>query len=69
MNRIVPFDTKEYCDICQDLGAYNFMGDYLCEKCYRDDIEREPYQDELDELDDEFYCPCTECKCGKDLED
>lgn len=61
MSRTIPFDTKENCDVCGIRGAYDFYGDFLCEKCCREDIEREPYEDELN---DEFYCPCTECKCG-----
>lgn len=66
MNRTVPFDMSEYCSICNIRGCYDFMGDYLCERCYREDQEIEPYEDELN---DEFYCLCSDCKCGKNLEE
>ncbi len=64
MSRTIPFDTSQKCDICQIQGSFDFYGDYLCEKCFREDNEEE-YDDELN---DEDYCPCIEYKCGKDEE-
>lgn len=33
MGRDVPFDDDEICDGCGALGAYDFYGDYFCQKC------------------------------------
>jgi hypothetical protein len=33
MNRDVPFDKDEECDLCGEIGAYDFMGDYVCPAC------------------------------------
>jgi len=33
MDRIVPFDEDETCDICGEVGAFDFMGDLLCAEC------------------------------------
>jgi hypothetical protein len=50
MSRNIPFAYNEYCDICNIRGAYDFMGDYLCEKCYRADLDDAIYEDDfLDE--------------------
>lgn len=32
-DRDVPFDPDAVCDICQRVGAYDFMGDLLCPEC------------------------------------
>lgn len=43
-NRDVPFDDEAKCDSCGQLGAYDFMGDYLCPNCAEKAIgESEPY--------------------------
>ncbi len=34
MSREIPFDIDEKCDECGAQGAYDFMGDCLCPKCY-----------------------------------
>jgi len=42
MNRDVPYDEDAKCDDCGNMGAYDFMGDYICEECvakYDDDEE------------------------------
>lgn len=50
-DRTVPFDAKQKCDNCDAIGAFDFMGDYLCNKCaWGDwkDTEKEtpePYKD------------------------
>jgi hypothetical protein len=32
-DRDVPFDENAICDICGVKGAYDFVGDCICEKC------------------------------------
>ena len=32
-DRDVPFDENATCDGCGTIGAWDFMGDYFCEKC------------------------------------
>jgi len=45
--RWIPFDPDMRCDICNRLGAYDFMGDYICQECL---INIEPYvEDDEDE--------------------
>lgn len=33
MSREVVFKYDERCDVCGRLGAYDFMGDFLCADC------------------------------------
>lgn len=33
MNRTIQFDDNLICDVCGHKGAYDFMGDYLCDEC------------------------------------
>jgi hypothetical protein len=33
LDRTVPFDEKAICDGCKASGAYDFMGDYICQNC------------------------------------
>ncbi len=33
MSRDVPFEEGLKCDICGELGAFDFMGDYYCHRC------------------------------------
>lgn len=33
MSREVVFDENEKCDICGELGAFDFYGDIICQKC------------------------------------
>lgn len=33
MSRDVPFNPNAKCDTCGRIGAYDFMGDYICTKC------------------------------------
>lgn len=33
MSRSVPFDIDEKCDRCGAVGAWDFMGDMLCQTC------------------------------------
>lgn len=34
MSREVQFDADKKCDKCRNLGAFDFMGDYICAECY-----------------------------------
>ena len=49
MSRDIPYDPELQCDNCGAIGAYDFMGEYLCENCIDFHIE-EDY-----ELDKEDY--------------
>ena len=33
MDRLIPFDEEEVCDVCGEFGAFDFMGDLLCVDC------------------------------------
>jgi hypothetical protein len=33
MSRDVPYEDDAICDICGKKGAFDFMGDYICENC------------------------------------
>jgi hypothetical protein len=33
MSGTVPFDAEAVCDECGMVGAWDFMGDYLCPDC------------------------------------
>lgn len=33
MSREIPFEPDERCDCCGALGAFDFMGDFLCPNC------------------------------------
>lgn len=33
MNRDIPYEENEKCDVCGQKGAFDFMGDFICEKC------------------------------------
>jgi len=42
MSRDVPYDTHAVCDTCGNVGAFDFMGDYICAECLEEtDIEEE----------------------------
>lgn len=32
-SRTIPFEVDLECDLCGKKGAYDFMGDALCEEC------------------------------------
>ena len=32
-SREAPYDKHKECDNCGEMGAHDFMGDYLCDKC------------------------------------
>ena len=41
MSRDVPYDENEKCDICGKKGAFDFMGDFICENCISKCIDSE----------------------------
>jgi hypothetical protein len=41
MDREIPFEKDTKCDIYGKLGAFDFMGDYICERCLKpEDTEK-----------------------------
>lgn len=61
MSKTIPFDTGQPCDECGVKGSFDFYGDFLCQECTRQ------YVDKKDEYEyNEEYCPCEECKCEKE---
>ncbi len=74
MSRDVPYDENEKCDICGKEGAFDFMGDFLCENCLESIKEATPCEicgclgnyscgkkDNLPDncaLNEELICPC-----------
>jgi len=38
-SRYVLFIDDAICDMCGNMGAYDFMGDYICPKCINEWIE------------------------------
>ena len=53
MSRLVPFDSEEKCDFCDNIGAYDFMGDFLCIECYQDMMDAQGEDDDFEDFDDE----------------
>lgn len=50
MDRDIPYDENAYCDICEHKGAFDFMGDYLCEQCaYEMIYDVENYFEEIED--------------------
>uniref|UniRef100_A0A6H1ZSR1 Uncharacterized protein n=1 Tax=viral metagenome TaxID=1070528 RepID=A0A6H1ZSR1_9ZZZZ len=41
MSRDVPFDKDAVCDVCGKVGAWDFMGDFLCPECASKVIEKD----------------------------
>lgn len=64
MSRKIPFCPDEICDICGALGAYDFMGDLVCELCLPEDTTMlDEYDPELDsdlDQDESFGFPPDE---------
>ena len=49
MSRDIPFDENEICDCCGKKGAFDFMGDLICEEC----LEKIPKDEEGYFIDEE----------------
>lgn len=52
MSREVPYDPLAICDMCGDIGAYDFQGDQLCNKCIReidDDYSKKQIDNDSDD--------------------
>ena len=32
-SREAPYDKHKECDVCGEMGAHDFMGDYFCDNC------------------------------------
>lgn len=52
MVRDFPFDKELVCQACNGVGAYDFYGDYLCEKCATAGIPKERILDSDQEFDE-----------------
>ena len=50
MSREVPFDPVAICDCCGAIGAFDFMGDCLCQRCI-DELDQD-YSPEPDDDDE-----------------
>jgi len=40
MGREIPFNEEAICDICGGSGAYDLMGDYICQSCLHLEVKR-----------------------------
>jgi hypothetical protein len=49
MSRDIAFEEDAICDGCGAAGAFDFMGDFLCEKCLLQMADEE----DIEEWDDE----------------
>ena len=36
MSRDVPYFEDDICDVCGKVGAFDFMGDFLCPECAKE---------------------------------
>jgi len=52
MSRDIPYDPELQCDNCDEIGAYDFMGDYFCPACIDFHIEEEYTFDDANIEDD-----------------
>jgi len=46
MSREVPFKPNMPCDVCGELGAYDFMGDCICSDCLKPDEKEDMEKDQ-----------------------
>jgi hypothetical protein len=49
MSRDVIYYRDEVCDDCGKLGAYDFMGDLICDECCTDDRENKKMEIDVNE--------------------
>jgi len=61
-DRTVPFDDKAICASCGKVGAFDFMGDCLCQEClgYKEPKDNETIEDGFGSVWS-AWCP----ECGK----
>ncbi len=55
MSRDVQFDENAVCDECGVLGAFDFMGDFVCPKCLSENYHAAQHSVQAD--------VCPECHC------
>lgn len=48
MSKQIPFKADKQCDVCSNLGAYDFMGDLICELCLDKFKENKDRQEKWD---------------------
>ena len=60
MDRKIPYDEDLICDECGHKGAYDFMGDYLCEECANKICTNIEYSEDC-ECDSELERKCEWC--------
>ena len=53
MSRDIPYSPTEKCDACGKIGAFDFMGDFLCDKCFN--IKGELFCKSFDNFDTKNY--------------
>jgi hypothetical protein len=53
MSRTVPYKHDRNCDGCGELGAFDFMGDYICNECFAN----LPDHDGCSSIDCDENCP------------
>ena len=51
MSHNIEFDKNAICDGCGYIGAYDLMGDYICDECLKKatDMAR-PFEDVLNDM-------------------
>jgi len=47
--REIPYDLEAICDCCGHKGAFDFMGDFICEECLKICLPEEEDNDYYDE--------------------
>lgn len=63
--RCFPFNVNAICDCCGMVGAYDFMGDLLCEKCATGNDQEDVMGHDSDcAVHSEPAYPAGECSCG-----
>ena len=52
MSKDIPFNPELQCDNCDEVGAYDFMGDYLCPNCI--DFHIDEISDDFGDVKDDY---------------
>jgi len=61
-SRIVKFDHEAICDNCENKGAHDFMGDFLCDECAFAEDAGEPLGLGCEHGEAKGLEPCRESK-------